>query len=507
MGMIQEPEFVASVKAAVDSGEYDKAFDLYEQVLANDHESKQNHRRIEYAFLLWDCYEYGRAEAVFTKLLNDPKITLDIIQGIAKAYFKIGRFSDAAEAMRVAGSICPDNPEVFSQLASCLERSNQISPALEAAHQAVRLNPAYRPAIRLLARIDRRNGHYETAIKRLNRHLHDFPKGETWLLRYELAANLDRVGQFDQAWQELLTAKFELLDQGRQDLAASYAIRRRQADMAKAITDEDLVRWHSQPVKNAQPIALLAGFPRSGTTLIESVLTSHPKLLGTDETGILSSQFIRPIVWEAGNVADSLLEIRSFDVDQITAGRDTYFKLTSAVIGAEIGQRLLIEKDPLLTCDLALPLRLFPEARLIMPLRDPRDTVLSYFFTMLPRTWNSAPAIDIVESARFYHDVMRHWLLFRNRLPWPTLEFHYEDLVKEPVNETRRLCQFLQVDFQESMLDPQLRSSQKWITTPTYDEISKPIHSRALSRWKNYHRQMEPALKILDSWAKEFGYE
>jgi hypothetical protein len=388
-----------------------------------------------------------------------------------------------------------------------LERSNQLELAAEAAVQSLHISPDNHQATRQLARITRRLGDLDQAIAILLNHLQDHPQRTTWLLRYELAACLDRLGDFDGSWNELLQAKSEWRPHVKTDLALSYAIRRRQGELIQSVTEVDWRRWFQ--VSNPQPckVAFLAGFPRSGTTLLESVLTANKSVVGTDESGVLTSQFIRPMIWEAESSFDALLELRGLSIEQLNIGRESYLKCTQSILGEKIGERLLLDKDPLLTCDLPLPLRLFPEAKLIMPIRDPRDVVLSYFCTILPSQWNGAPSIDIVESARFYHDVLRHWIALRNRLPWPNLETRYENLVVHPEQEIGRVNSFLGLTHTETTADLNQRRSGRWITTPTYEDISKPLYTTSISRWHNYRRQIEPAMEVLEPWAKELGYE
>ncbi len=497
---------IKQARESLHAGDLDTAFAHYETVLANG----TNHRlSLEYAFALWQCYEYQRANELFNDLIVDPKTDIPTLQSIAKAYFQSGRFGRAAEVMSSAADRDTlMNVALLVQFAACLERSNQIDHAIEVSERALAIDSANGKAVRQLAHIDKRNGAYAAAVDRIRSHLSSFPDGPNWELRYELAASLDRLGEYDRAWQELVTAKSQLASQTKPDLAFSYHVRQRQADFIQRVTDADLKRWHRTSVEDPSPhrLALLAGFPRSGTTLLEQILTSHPAVVGTDETGILTSQFISPLVWQATDAFEALIEVRGFDDEQIQSGRQAYRKFTSAVIGEPIGERLLIEKDPLLTCDLIIPLRLFPEASIIMPLRDPRDVVISYFSTMVPLGWNSSPSTNIVESARFYHDVMRHWLLLRNRLPWPCLETRYEDLVADQVAETTRLTDFLSLRFEKSMLDVKQRSTEKAVRTPTYDDVTKPIYHRSVGRWKNYEKHLEPAMDILNPYAKEFGY-
>jgi hypothetical protein len=261
-----------------------------------------------------------------------------------------------------------------------------------------------------------------------------------------------------------------------------------------------LRRWQrdGERLPELHRICFLTGFPRSGTTLLEQILACNPSAIDTDETGILASQFIDPIVWRAASAAEAVVEIRGFDLDQLQAGRETFYRFTEGYLGQPIGSRVLVEKNPLLTADLTLPLRLFPEAQLLVALRDPRDVVLSYLFTMVPFNWSSAPAIDVLEAGRFYADTMRHWIWWGSRLERPVCEISYERMIADPQGQTQRVARDLGLSWDESMLSEQRRSARKAVRTPTYDDITKPLYTRAIGRWRNYARQLEPALKLLE---------
>jgi len=499
-------EIASRAQQAIASGDIDQAVSYYRTACQDRAHPESSKIRADYGLLLWQIYELDQASGLFSELIQDASCEVSVLQQIARCYFGVGRYGLAADVMQAAVSRLDSDSDLLAQWASCLERSNRLEEAAEVAEKALQNRAENRAAVRLLAHIERRNGNTATAIERLAKHLKLYPDGETWVLKYELAACLDRDGLYALAWSNLIEAKAQLSKLSRSDLANSYSIRQRQGEFSKRITDVDLARWHQTSVESPMRLAFLAGFPRSGTTLLESILTAHPSVLGTDETGILSKQFIQPLVWQAKDVFDALLEVRSLDNEQIQAGRKTYLQFTSAVIESSMDGRLLIEKDPLLTSDLPVPLRLFPESQIILPLRDPRDVIISYFFTMVPFQWNSSPATNIVESARFYHDVMRHWLLFRGRLAWPWIETRYEALVVRPMDEVRRLSDFLGLDFQQTMLDTKNRATHRMISTPTYDDVTKPIHANAIGRWKNYRQQLEPALPILETWVQEFQY-
>ena len=362
--------------------------------------------------------------------------------------------------------------------------------------------------MRLLAHLDRRAGELERAEGRLVEQLARYPSDFDWGLNYELASVLDRLGRYDAAWSALCQAKSQLTERAADQLRDSYFIRRRQWELARSVTAVDLRRWRQTGASLNPPkrIAFLAGFPRSGTTLLEQILASNADVIDTDESGILPSQFLEPLVWRAEDAITAIVELRSFDVDQIVAGREAFYHFTENYLDQSIRERLLIEKNPLLTADLPLALRLFPEALVLIPLRDPRDVVISYFFTMVPLNWSSAPAINVREACQFYADTMRHWLWWRSRLEWPWCEIRYEQIVTDPLNETKRVADFLGLNWDSSMLDECRRSERKAVRTPTYDDVTKPIYTRAIGRWENYQKHLEPGLRILQPFLNEFQY-
>ncbi len=191
---------------------------------------------------------------------------------------------------------------------------------------------------------------------------------------------------------------------------------------------------------------------------------------------------------------------------QLIAGRETFYQMTENYLDQEIGGRLLVEKNPLLTADLPVALRLFPEASLLVALRDPRDVVVSYLFTMVPLNWSSAPAMDVVEACQFYADTMRHWLWWRSRLDWPSREVRYEQIIAEPFEETTRVADFLGLKWDSSMLDEHRRLERKAVRTPTYDDVTKPLYTRAIGRWENYQQYLQPGLHVLRPFLDAFGY-
>ena len=262
---------------ALDRGDVEAACAIYETALRQDADNVG--LAADYGFLLWRTYEFDRGQRLFAGLLDNPRVDCATLKTIAKRFFEIGRFSAAAEAMRIAVDRAdPTDSESAELYAAALERDNQIERAQEQAQRAISINPSSCRAARLLAHIENRHGHYEQAVRRLRDHLRDYPSEEDWRLRYELASALDRLEQYHEAWRELSLAKAQLAPLTKMPLRDSYLIRQRQWEFARTITDADLSRWFREselPLDPPMRLTLLAGFPRSGTTLLEQLIASH----------------------------------------------------------------------------------------------------------------------------------------------------------------------------------------------------------------------------------------
>lgn len=490
----------------IEAGDLDGALAVYEQAVAAWPGDAA--LALDFGVVLWKCYEFDAGKGELDRALAQPGVSAEQVCGIARLFFEVGRYADSARAMAVIAERDGADEPTLTLYASALERDGKRDAAREVAGRALKLNPSSARACRTLAHLDKRDGAYDAAAQRLQDQLQRYPGDDDWRLRYELGGVLDRLGRYDEAWAVMAEAKRQLAPQSAGHMQQSHLIRKLQWDATCAVTDADLAAWRKRAGELAPPlrVTLMAGFPRSGTTLLEQMVAGHPDVVGTDETGILGSQFITPLVWQHESAGAALDELRGFDDEQLAAGRETYLHATEQFIGEPIAGRLLIEKEPLMTADLPLPLRLLPEASILMPLRDPRDVLVSYFFTMVPLNWNSAPAGDIVAAAHFYADVMRHWLHLRDRLPNPWLEPKYEDLASDPEPAARKVADFLGLGWDDALLDRKQRSERKAIRTPTYDDITKPITTRAVGRWKRYEAQLAPALDILAPYVEAFGY-
>ena len=497
---------LAQARQALRAGEVQAAIQLLRSATESPDASTSDF--LELGEALWADFRFGDALRAFQKAgerePNDPAPLLVA----AKRLCSIGRFAECARFLNEALKRQPQSNSIRRMLAEVLDRDNRRGEAESLAVEALEQDPSDVRATRALAHILRGTGRMGEATELLRRHLAEFPRPESWRINYELAGCLDRLGDFAGAMTALLAAKAQLRPVAQPLLNQWHPRARRREEFAQKLNGTVLRRWSavSSRLQKVCPVAILAGHPRSGTTLLEQMLAAHSQMVTTDETGILRSQFIEPIVMEADSTDAAFAEVNNFDAEQLEAGRAFYFRGTEAHVGEPLGQRLLVEKDPLATCDLGFMLRLLPESRVIFPLRDPRDVCISFFFTLVPLNADSAPSLDLASTCASAALTLRLWQYWQSVMPQRWVEVRYERLVRDPRNELTRLMQALELPWEEQILAPQKAPGTRGVRTPTYADVAQPLYTRAIGRWRNYAAWLEPHLGSLTHLLKDSGY-
>jgi len=145
--------------------------------------------------------------------------------------------------------------------------------------------------------------------------------------------------------------------------------------------------------------------------------------------------------------------------------------------------------------------------RIVFALRDPRDVVLSCFMQRLPLNAVSVHYLTLEAAAQKYARSMRAWLKLREVIKNPWIEVRYEETVADLPGQARRVLEFLDLPWDDAVLDYRRTAEQKNVHSPTYEAVTKPLYSSSIGRWRNYERQLEPCLKILQPYVEAFGYE
>jgi hypothetical protein len=246
----------------------------------------------------------------------------------------------------------------------------------------------------------------------------------------------------------------------------------------------------------------LVGFPRSGTTLLDQILDGHPRLQVMEEKPALFD--IRSTIdTMPGGYPSALASLKETDIQNL---RDRYLRNVERHIDRRPGT-ILVDKLPLNICSIPLIVRLFPNSRIILALRHPCDVVLSNFMQDYKLNDAMANFLTIDSAARFYKRVMGFWLQCVELFPLSVHTIKYEDLVHDFEGEIRNLLRFLDVDWNDAMLDYRRHAQhRRKIVTPSYAQVTEPIYERAKFRWMHYEDYLKPVLKDLQPFIKAFRY-
>jgi hypothetical protein len=243
------------------------------------------------------------------------------------------------------------------------------------------------------------------------------------------------------------------------------------------------------------PLAFLGGHPRSGTTLLEQILDAHPGVAALDEpTAFL--EVLEPAFHKSHEHSSARINVL----------RRLYIAALRQEAGGDAAGKLLLDKNPSPTARLPIWLRVFPELRVLIALRDPRDVALSCYFQNIPLNAVNVNFLSLDRVARHYADLMDIWLAVREWEGFAWMETRYEDTVAGMEKEGRRITEFLGLAWHEQQARFYEKSRQKQLYSPTYQDVTRPVYSRSVARWRAYEKHLAPIFPALEPYCRKFGY-
>jgi len=436
---------------------------------------------------------------------RDPQLPLDL-SGQLQHWGEI----EAAERLaRVAVRLAPRSPVALNNLVLCLIRVSRNDEALPLAQQVCEILPDEPSCNVLLAILQSCVGRRDEARTRLERVIElDQDPEQTARAYLELGTVLDKLADYEGAFAALTKAAegHSALPQNRAaDHDSIFAMLARN----KAGFDRELLmRWSPASLSGdglPAPVFLL-GFLRSGTTLTEQVLGAHPAVMATDESGIVH-ELTQELARSAAVADDVPAALRKIGLEQARDLRRFYWTRMRDEYGEAVMHRRVVDKNALNTIELGLISVLFPEARILFALRDPRDVCLSCFmqaFTPAPATVNLLSWEGI---ARQYAAVMDYWLYLKDRIQPRYLELRYEDTVGDFEATYRRVFDLLGVDWHPEVIAFHEKARGRYISTPSFAAVTQPLYSSAVARWRRYEKHFSSILPRLQRFIDAFGYQ
>ena len=415
---------------------------------------------------------------------------------LGRTYVAEKRFAEAEAPLQRAYAVEPKNRDAVFHYGAVLDRNNKTDQLAALLDEALANGLDKKSLSYLWAVLARRRGQLREAYELL---LQSEPAGDDPIAWYHLRAKLaDALGRPAEAFAaaaDMNRAAFDAevaADRREEWQREAAAYRREQHDLARAITPE----WASGLPVLYEPaprkLSFLVGFPRSGTTLLDTFLLGHPQIMVLEEEQLVGRAARGAKVYDLPNKSRRWVK----------ETRALYLRLLSQSTGASFNG-LVVDKFPLDMAAAPLIHAMFPDAPIIFMQRHPCDVVLSGFM----QAFGVVNFGTIEDAADYYDAMMSVWTNSKNALPLITHTVVYENLVDDPEGTLRPLVDFLGMEWDDHILDHQTTARGRGtIATPSYDQVTEPISRAPRGRWKQYQKQMEPVLPLLLSWAERLGY-
>ncbi|MDE2486420.1 MAG: sulfotransferase [Alphaproteobacteria bacterium] len=460
---------------------------------------------------------------------------------LVQAQLAAERLEAALAASEAGLAACPGDPDLLCMAGQVLLGLSRVDAARDRLHAALARAPGHFGAAFGLARLAVEDGRWaeaEALLERLRSLAPDRPdlewlSAETSAGRGDLEAArrtleavavdprvspaqkagallrlgdiLDRLGKASQAFaaaaqgKAIQRALYAERAAGRESVTARF--RRLEAWFRAA----DAAPWRQAPQAAASPRdpsihVFLVGFPRSGTTLLELALAGAPEVVSLEEAPTLASAHAEFLADPEG-----LRRLAALDSAEAAAWREAYWTEVRSR-GVDPAGRVFLDKAPAGTEDLPLVAKLFPSARVLFALRDPRDVVLSCFRQDFQMNALTYAFTELAEAAGAYDAAMALADAYRRILPLEVTEIRHEKLLEDVPEGLRRICDRLGLAWDPRMADPAATARDRSVRTPSAAQVREGVNRKGVARWRRYAAELAPVLPALAPWIARYGY-
>jgi tetratricopeptide (TPR) repeat protein len=434
------------------------------------------------------------AIAALEQALRREPTNLETLIALASERFDQWDADGAEEAIADILRLRPNHAEALIMQGLLLEHRNRAEalPALLDVARSNRSGPAAEAFLEAL--LCRREKRFADGLEALTR----VPATVEPIRSAQLAGQFhEGLGDFDQAFASFRRMNDLQAADPSDPLARAAATRAALAADDTLLTQAWVDSWAPLRRPETRRVAFLLGFPRSGTTLLDTMLMGHP------EVQVLEEQQPLRLVEEAAGGLAGLAALTDDAADRL---RDRYYAEVDRLAPHREGA-LLVDKSPLHLLRLPLIRRLFPNAPVILALRHPCDVVLSCFITNFRLNNAMANFLTLETTAAFYTSAFGYWSKAATLLPGPVHAIIYEAMVAAPEETLRPLFQSLGLPWDGSvLLHPETARKRGVISTASYAQVTEPLYQRAVGRWERYRGHLAPILPMLHPWVERFGY-
>ncbi len=504
--------------------------------------------------------ELDLAAAAYQRALDGDPNDLTSVNNLGNVLTSLERFDDAIHAFERAISLAPADVPIYLNLAETLRIADRPGPRVKVLMDALAIAPTNLRVLTDLGMAQAHNDEIDQAMETLRRAMaladgfseahieygmlleslnrtdeladlvrsfkrEDAPPEAAYLIAWDAR----RAGDFEEAsriaevipdsvnpmrrWQlvggiadRMEDAAKAFLAFERMNAAALVDARAEVGPTYRERVETQLRNWTPSWAASWSDLApsddglkdpvFLVGFPRSGTTLLDTMLMGLPELSVLEERPMMARV--------ARSAADETLP--TMTPARIAELRSTYFAAAREFGWDET--RWLVDKHPLNMQRVPLIRRIFPNARIILAERHPYDVVLSCFMAnfTLNHAMRSFTSLD--EGARTYDAVWRAWSKGVELFPVDWQAVRYERLVDDPRAELEPLVEWLGLEWNPRLLEhTDIARERGQVRTASYSQIGEQLYTRARYRWRRYSEHLAPVMPILRPWAERLGYE
>lgn len=432
-------------------------------------------------------YQQGRldeAGAIYETILGKDPQCADAWHALGMIAIARKDHDRAFELVSKALDLNPENPAVHLHIAVIHGRLGQFEQAVSHYREVIRLAPGYAEAYFNLSRVVQFEPG-DPLIEAIESRLEEAENSDAdkCFLHFAAGKYYDDIDRTDQAF-----AHYRKANDARN---ASFDVdaTRRRFDSLRTTLTAGWLRSHVERGNSSRLPVFIVGMPRSGTSLVEQILASHPLVTAGGERH------------DIGEIVQALSQLdparrpfpeclAAIDANVLRQCADEYLQ---RLVGLNPTAQRVTNKNPTDFLYLGLIACMFPRARILEVRRDPRDTCLSCYFQNFRN--GQEYSFDLQSVGLFYQwyeQLMRHWHAV---IPTQLLSVSYESLVTEPQPVIREILDFCGLEWHPACGEPHRASGA--VATASRWQVRKPIYRTALSRWKRYEAHLGPLLDIL----------
>lgn len=488
-------ELCASIgKVWLEISDHHEASTWYQKALSIDEDNIPAQCGI--ANILRDSGQLPKALEILQPLLEKEPENMEVLFSMADTLWEDGDAESALEHLRTIQKLQPQRTALHAKIGQILSSTGEVELALKEYHTALEQSPGCIPALNGLATSQKGKldvSYVETMEKMLdNKKLR---AGTLASLHSGLAFYYDSKKEHAIAATHMKNANtFQW--QHKSKRGWEYDIEKQEEHITRLIetyTPEYFSKVRELGNSDETPTFIVA-MPRSGTTLTEQILARHSKVLGIGERNFASQAFNQFINKGCDYVEEDLTHLRSITKAEIASITKRYLnKLQDLKDKAgKFDVLRVVDKMPDNYALIGWILTLFPNAKIIHAKRDVRDVALSCWLTQFGAIRWASHEDHLVQRIKQYERIMNHW---HKVIPDRFIEMNYEDLVANQEDESKRLIEYIGLEWDEDCL--RFFESDRIVRTASITQVRQPIYKKSVARWKPYQEYIPDLLNPL----------